>query len=147
VGRNEAAHEEISRAKQLAPDDPLILYRTGSLLFDLGDYDAAQKCVSETEKRVRLSDFVFGADLVHLAGRLAAKQGDDDRARLLLEAAVDVGPEEIGHARFAKVLAWYLVSRGEIDAARDVAGKALRDHPGDKDLYQLAGMTVAQFAR
>jgi uncharacterized protein HemY len=85
-----------------------------------------------------LAQFVLGSDLVHLAGRLAAREGDTERAKTLLIAAVDVGPRDRGHARYAKVFARFLASQGDIESAREVVREALADHPEDEDLKRMS---------
>jgi len=138
VTRPDEAIEQLRAAVELAPDDPVTLTQAASRLFELGEFGLSQKFVSRPGRLVTLSEFVLGSDLVNLAGRLAAEQGDDDRARALLQAAVDVGSEDREHARYAKDLARFLASRGAPDPAREAVADALADHPDDVELRWMA---------
>jgi tetratricopeptide (TPR) repeat protein len=125
-------------AVALAPDDPLILTHAAGRMFELGEFEDSQEYVSRAGSLVDLSDFVLGSDLVHLAGRLADHQGDAERARALLKGAVDVGPEDLEHARYVKDYARFLARQGEIEAARELARAALVHHPDDDELRALS---------
>lgn len=142
VGRLDDARTEINTALDLDPRNPIVLTEAGSLLFDLKDYDAAQDCVSLVAGLVELSEFVHGAEVLHLAGRLAAERGESERARTMLQAAVDVGAQDIAHARYAKTLALYLAACGDVEAGRDVARKALTRHPDDHELKLMTEMEL-----
>jgi tetratricopeptide (TPR) repeat protein len=134
----EQAPHEIRTAVALAPNDPVILTNAASRMFELGHFEESQKYASRAGDLVKLSEFVLGSDLVHLAGRLADHQGDTERARALLKAAADVGPEDRSHARRAKEFARFLARQGEADPAREVVRAALAAHPDDEELRQMS---------
>jgi tetratricopeptide (TPR) repeat protein len=137
AGQLVAASEELRDAVALAPNDPIIATHAAAQLFEMGHFDTAQEYVTHAGELVELDTFRLGSELVWVAGRLAAEQGDNDRARRLLQTAVDVGPLDRAHARFAKTLARFLAKTGNGDAAMDVVSKALEDHPEDVELQRM----------
>jgi len=134
-GRPAEAIAQIQIATTLAPEDPVILTLAASLMFDAGELAIAQGYVRRAHARVTLSRFAYGAELVNLAGRLAAAQGDRERARPLLHGASEAEP---ANCRYAKDFARFLLDEGGWAKAREVVTAALLEHPNDGELRRIA---------
>jgi tetratricopeptide (TPR) repeat protein len=129
------ATSELRRAGDLAPTDPLLLTQAASLLFTTGDRRLAQEYVTRAGELVTLSEFPLGAELVNVAGRLAASTGDSARARKLFEAAIEADPDT---ARYATDLVRFLVDLGDRDEAQTVAREVFLVHPDWQELRSAA---------
>jgi hypothetical protein len=131
--RPEEAEAFVAAAVALAPDDPFVLVRAGSMLIVLDKIELA-RVYAKRAVAAAPSDFAFFPDLAHLVGRLAWLKGSYALAEESLRAAFDDEPGAIGHAR---VLANYLLSQGRTTEAHDVVARGLEHRPGDDDLREL----------
>ncbi len=122
------AGEHVKRAVWLDPEDPYKLTRAGSLLFFLGEMEAARDCLRRAQS-LAPPDFVFAADLKHLAGKLAIFDADYLAAEALLRAAFEEQPREVGHG---EALARLLIDLGRPVEAVEVADAVLRHRPDDR---------------
>jgi Flp pilus assembly protein TadD len=128
------AVREIEAAVELEPDNPSYLTLAASHMFDLGELNLAREYVRAASELPAWSGSPYAADLVEVAGRIAAVDGDDDRARTLLEAALTVEPEDRSHATsFAR----FLIDHRDHEAAVSVTNAGLAYHPSEEALHEL----------
>lgn len=128
------AIREIKLAVELQPENPDHLTLAASHLYDLGELDVAREYVRRASELPAWSASPYAAQLAEVAGKIAADDGDDDRARKLLAAAVEGEPDDRYHARS---YARFLSDRGEHGEARTVAQAGLAYHPEDEPLRDL----------
>jgi len=125
--------EQAAKAAALAPDDPSILVRAGSLLLNRGEVEQARSCAARANELAQ-PDFILMSGLVNLEGCLAARDGEDDVAEEKLRAAVESDPSS---SPFAIDLAKFLVRRNRHADALAAVDEAI-SHVKDKNrLEQL----------
>lgn len=120
-----------NRAARLAMNDPGMLTRCASLLFDLERFDDARRYVKALVPRAS-DGFPLIPDVLHLVGKLAAQKGNDEVAEQYLAQAFEADPSTTGHAL---VLAEFLTSQGRDSDALHVIARGL-EH-GAKDRSEL----------
>ena len=126
--RPEDVAVQAAKAVALAPDDPSILVRVASLLFNRGEVEEARSCAVRANDLAQ-PDFIFLPELVNLNGCLAAADGDDDVAEEELRAALESEPSS---SPFAVDLAQFLARRDRQADAVSVIDEALA-HVKDGD--------------
>jgi tetratricopeptide (TPR) repeat protein len=122
-----AAARFAGHAAELADSDPGVLMRCASLLFDLQRFEDSARYV-KIVSRIAPDDFPLIPDVLHLAGRLAARKGLSETAATYLSKAFEIDPGGLGHAR---VWAEYLVDQGKFDEALDVIAVGMEHDPHD----------------
>lgn len=132
---------EANRAVELAPDNPLILVRAGSLLLSR-DRQAARSCVSRANELVQ-PDFALMASLDNLNGSLAAFAGEDDLAEDKLRSAVDREPH---NEPFVRNLAVFLAERGRLQDGVAVLDDGLRHVEKKEDLERMRARMASEAA-
>ena len=130
------AVEQLQVAARLAPDDPLLLTRCASHLYDLEAYDDAEHCARRALDLLPddIGEFQYLAQLVHISGRLSDRKGDSATAEKALTAAFGSDPEMPGHGA---QLAAFLWRQGNVDKALEVIDEARVHLPGDRGLVRL----------
>jgi Flp pilus assembly protein TadD len=121
-------------AIKMEPDNPWRVVRAASLLFHLGEIDAARDYVRHAVQ-LAPEDFEFAPELANLGGMIAALDGDDQTAEHALRAALDAEP---GRPDFARDLVRFLADRERLAEARAVLEQALKADPEDRALLELA---------
>jgi tetratricopeptide (TPR) repeat protein len=132
-GRGRAA-DEAHKAVALNGRDPWTLMTAANVLYQEGEYLAAEEYVRRVSDEVTLSEFRYGPDLVNIAGRLAEKRGDMQRAEALLRGAFEARPDQWD---FGRDLARFYHRRGQRAEAREVALAVLRIRPGENEMTAL----------
>jgi tetratricopeptide (TPR) repeat protein len=136
------ASAQLDAALALAPDDPEVLTFVAGVRFGVGEFDLAEECVARVRGMLAGSSLKLRTALDYTEGQLAAYRRDDERARRLLQSAVDTDPKHPDHAFYAKAFARFLSRRGETDAAMLVLRNALADHPDDVELTRMSDVGV-----
>jgi predicted Zn-dependent protease len=131
----EQAIVAIEAAVELEPSAPENLAIAASRMFLVGEFDRAEEYVRRATELVTLSEFVYGPLLTNVAGMLAAERGDDERARVLLAAAVAADPTD---RSYAVDYAEFLIKHQDHAEARKVALAAVAHHPDDERLRGLS---------
>lgn len=112
---------QAATAIQLDPDSPSRLTRAASLMFHLGELEAARSYTARAS-RLAPQDFALEAGLTNIAGMIAAAQGDDALAERALRQAAEAEPQQ---EVFARELATFLAARGRLVEALSVIDGAL----------------------
>ena len=133
--------EQATKAVALAPNDPSILVRAGSLLLNLGEVEEARSCAARANQLAQ-PNFVLMSELANLDGCLAALYGEDDVAEEKLRAAVESDPSS---SPFAIDLAKFLVRGNRREDAMAVVHEALR-HVKDKECLEHLRQEIARDA-
>jgi Flp pilus assembly protein TadD len=124
---------QVATAIQLESNNPWRLTRAASILFHLGELDAARAYVGRAAQFAP-ADFEFGPELAHLGGLLAALDGNDEIAEEALEAALEAEP---GRPNFTRDLAKFLSERGRTQEALEVIDQGLVHNPENQELAEL----------
>jgi Flp pilus assembly protein TadD len=141
--RHEEARRLLSVAVDLAPDDPAVLTRVGSMLLVLDDVETARNYAKRAVAAAP-PDFELAADLAHLVGRLAWLKGNYGLAEEALGAAFDDDPRAVGHGR---ALSEFLASQGRVEEAQSIVERALEHRPSDEALLGLRDRLLAEGQR
>jgi len=123
------ARVHAARAVDLAPADPLIVGRCASLMYDVAEYDLAERYVRKTIP-IAGDDFPLLADMLHLIGKLAVRKENDEIAEQYLSLGFELEPGSLGHADF---LATLFVKQGRLDEASTVVARGLAERAPDHD--------------
>ncbi len=133
-----AARESAKRAVELQPDDMTLHFRVASLLFGLGDLDGARERMRELKQAVhdeRIGpDFVFLADMMHLAGLIHWEKGDLEKAEKALTLAFKASPETRDHGYR---LAHFYDEQGRLDESLSVLERTQEKCPDDERVPKL----------
>jgi Flp pilus assembly protein TadD len=119
--RPQDAPRQLAEAIALDPDDPARLTRAASILYYLGETEAARSYAARATQLAQ-EGFALAPDLTNLGGKLALLQGDDALAEDALATAVELCPER---PDFAYDLAAFLIARGRTPDAISVIERAL----------------------
>jgi HEAT repeat protein len=128
VFRPEDVVTEITKAVELAPDDPVILVRAAHLVFDRGKRDVARTWTCRANELAQ-PDFVLMSGLEHLNALFAGIDGEYDVAEEKLRSIVKIDPT---FSSYAMDLARLLAFRGRQREAIAVIDESLK-HVKDKD--------------
>jgi tetratricopeptide (TPR) repeat protein len=133
---------EIAKAVELAPEDPMILVRAASLMFDRRQLDAAHTYANRA-RELALPDFAMKGPLANVEGRLAAYEKKYDIAEDKFGLAVELNPADPILARdFVKLLA----ARGRHAEAVEAIDQALPRVQNRHALDQLRRKLVGSSA-
>lgn len=124
---------EVTKAVELAPDDPIILVRAGSILLGRGRRDTARSCFARARELVA-PDFLLMSGLLNGEGVLAMLDEDYEFAEIKLRAAVESDPTS---GPFASDLVRLLAVLGRREEALEVADQALARADQKHDLEGL----------
>lgn len=127
------AMASLERAASLSPDDPVTLIRCASSAYDRSAFDRSRDWTEEAFEQAP-RDFQFGAHLIHMIGKLAAREEELQTAEQALRAAFEMDPAFTGHAR---VLALFLREEGRSREAAEVVEEGLVHLPADPSLVRL----------
>jgi len=129
-GKPVEAEDELRAGLKLEPT-------AAALSVNLADLYRAQERESEAERVLRdaIVSSPNAAALRHALGLSLVRQKRYNEAIYQLGHATELAPEE---PRYAYVEIVALQSLGRVDAARDVLDRALKRHPFDPELLQLA---------
>ena len=126
--RPEEARWQAATAVQLDADNPWRLKRAASLLFHLGEVDAAYSYAARASQLAR-EDHLLEVELANLGGRIAARRGQLALAEEALRLAVELDPDE---EAFARDLAKFLADTDRGAEALEVIDRAV-ESVGQKD--------------
>lgn len=126
--RPDDAPWELATAIKLDPNHPGRLTRAASMLFRLGQVDAAQSYVARASQ-LAPQDFPLAADLLNLGGKIAALREEDDLADESLRSAVHLAPQR---PEFALDLAQFLAEHDRRVEAAEVAKRTLASMAPDR---------------
>ncbi|MBJ7472526.1 MAG: hypothetical protein JHD16_14565 [Solirubrobacteraceae bacterium] len=132
--RPSEAREQIAEAIALDVDDARRVTRAATMLFDLGEIDAARQYVAHAMRILPPNDAILEVELTVLGGEIAAVLGEDEVAEEAFRAAVEGFPE-VEH--FWVTLAEFLVVKARIEEARSVLGAGLIQASGTEKLEHL----------
>ncbi len=134
---------QAATAIQLDPDSPSRLTRAASLMFYLGELEAARSYTARAS-RLAPEDFELEADLTNIAGVIAAACGDDALAERALTEATEAEPQR---EVFARDLATFLADRGRLAEALDAIDRALTRVGDTTQLSRLRADLVSKDSR
>lgn len=117
-----------------APEDPEVLTRVAHLMFCLQRYEDAAALLARGQEAAP-AGFALYSDQQHLAGRLAARAGDERCATRLLTDAFERDPDVPGHGT---VLLSWLWETGDLERASEVLERTRRSFPDDHELAEWA---------
>jgi Flp pilus assembly protein TadD len=124
-----AAVESAGKAAELGAGDPGLLTRCASLLFDLERDEDARSLVRQVSV-LAPDGFALTSNVLHLAGKLATRKGNNEVAERYLSKAFEVDPLSNGHAI---VFAEFLTSVGRTPEALGVIARGLRRGSPDRE--------------
>ncbi len=124
---------QVATAIQLEPDNPWRLTRAASMLFGLGEVEAARSYAGHAA-RLAPEGFEFAPELASLGGVLAAMEGEDVLAEELFRGALE---EEPNRPDFALDFARFLADRNRAEEALAIIDSALAVAPHHAKLNSL----------
>jgi tetratricopeptide (TPR) repeat protein len=140
-GQPDRAMKQLKRTVDLDPADPWNLLNCADIAHAMGDLDAAATFLRRAA-RLAPDGWERSPDVVWLAGRLAARRGDDETAERYLRNAFDIVPDCSQHGLD---LAEFLLTRGRPADALEVLATAERLNPSDDELRKLRARVLAAF--
>jgi Flp pilus assembly protein TadD len=134
--------EQVAKAINLDPDEPIRLTRAAGLVFNMGEIEAARSYATRA-KELAKPGFFFLPELINVGGLIAAHDGDDALAEEALRVAVE---EEPGREAFVRDLAKFLADRDRGTEALEVVDRALTVTKEKEKIERLRGEITGQAA-
>jgi len=130
AGRNDDAERSLRRALEIDPESAAALFNLGLLLAEMGRMDEAADAL-----RRSLSIDPDNAAAAYNLGVMLAEESLDEAIEWCTRAA-ELRPEG---ARYAFTVAFYQRQSGDLSGAVATLEKAIRNLPGEVNLYMLLG--------